>query len=1024
MIRSTSRFISFALLVLALAPVTSAQYFGRNKVQWENFDFKVLRTEHFDIYYYDQEKDVVADAGRIAERWYERLSRVFEHEFTRKPFVLYANHADFQQTTTTSGLIGEGTGGFTDAFQNRMVLPLTGNWADNDHVIGHELVHVFQFDIANSAASQQRGRRFDLSQLPLWLVEGMAEYLSKGRIDPLTAMWLRDATDNNRLPDLRQLTRDPRFFPYRYGQALLAYVGGRYGDAAVVNLFLAAGVYGLEESFSRALGVSHEQLFKDWHASARELYEPVFLRRPETLGKPLIGNAESRRGDLNIGPSMSPDGRWVAFLSSRELFSIDLFIADAQTGEVRNKVVSSGRDPHFDALRFIDSAGAWSPDSRKLAVVVFERGDNRLAIIDVESRSIEQRIAIPGVDALASPAWSPDGRSIAFSAQSTGVSDIIVYDLETKQVRRLTDDRYSDLQPVWSPDGRTIAFASDRGAGTDLALLEYNDLRISTVDVETGTVQTLPLFDNGKHINPQYGPEGSLYFIANPDGIANVYRYANGRLERMTNVATGVAGITQLSPALAVSMKTGRTVFSVFESDNYNIYSVPSNAQPEVVTASLGADVPRAAVLPPLRGTPDTITAYLERPAEGLPAPETPFQRLSYRPDLRLTYLGPPSFGVGANTAGEFGLGGSVSALFSDVLGEHLVGVTFQGGSSTGGLGTLFGGEVFYLNQENRFNWGGGLTHIPYISAFTIAFEDVIEVDGQPVQALIVEQRREITLLDEASVITRYPFSRTRRVEASAGYQRLGFDLEVFREVYVGGQLIDDDVETLDAPESINFFLGSAAFVGDSSVWGFISPVNGTRYRYEVEGYTGDLTFQTALADWRKYWFARPVTFAVRGLHYGRYGDDAEDNRISPLFLGNQSLIRGYEIDSFSGSECNAPEGTNECPVFDRLVGSKIGLVSAEVRVPLVGTTGYGLINAPSFPVELTGFFDVGVAWTEDEDAEIKWDPDSSERVPVASAGVALRILLAYIPLELYYAKPLHRPEEDWVFGFAIKPGW
>jgi len=173
--------VLFFLTVLFLSTTANAQYFGRNKVQWEHFDFKVLKTEHFDIYYYDREADVVNDVGRMAERWYVRLSRVFNHTFTRKPIVLYANPADFQQTTTTPEIIGQGTGGFTDPFMNRVVLPLTGDYAENDHVLGHELVHVFQFDVANTFSTNAR-RRFNLEQMPLWLVEGMAERHRRTRI--------------------------------------------------------------------------------------------------------------------------------------------------------------------------------------------------------------------------------------------------------------------------------------------------------------------------------------------------------------------------------------------------------------------------------------------------------------------------------------------------------------------------------------------------------------------------------------------------------------------------------------------------------------------------------------------------------------------------------------------------------------------------------------------------------------------------------------------------------------------------
>jgi hypothetical protein len=1024
-IRLAVRALVFTLAVALFSGDATAQYFGRNKVQWENFNFKVLRTEHFDIYYYEESEEVVADVGRIAERWYERLSRVFEHQFTRKPFVLYANHADFQQTTTTTGMIGEGTGGFTDAFQNRMVLPLTGNWADNDHVIGHELVHVFQFDIANtSSTGGMNQRRMNLSALPLWLVEGMAEYLTKGRIDPLTAMWIRDATANDRLPTLRNLTRDPRYFPYRYGQALLAYVGGRYGDQAVVNLFLAAGMYGVDQAFSRALGVPHQQIFEQWHAAARELYEPVFLRRPDALGSPLIGGRDSRSA-LNIGPTLSPDGTKVAFLSTRELFTIDLFVADAATGRIQRNVLSSASNPHFDALRFIDSAGSWSPDGRRLAAVVVERGDNRIAIIDAERGGIERRIKVPGVEALSNPAWSPDGRWMAFSAQARGVSDIVIYNMETEEVRYLTKDPYSDLQPVWSPDGRTITFTTDRGQGTDLALLQYSDLRLATVDVASGRVDILPLFPDAKHINPQYGPDGSVYFIANPDGIPNVYRYnAATGVARMTNVSTGIAGITQLSPALAVAVRGGNMVFSVFENDNYNLYSLPANAPAEPASTAAQPGIRRAAVLPPLTSTGPSVTGYLLRPEEGLPPQNASFPVTNYRPNLRLTYLGPPALGVGVGTGGEFGVGGSLSALFSDVLGEHMVGVTFQGGSSTGGFGTLFGGEAFYLNRQNRINWGGAVTHIPYVSAAARAYNDVIIVNGQPTAATIYEELRREETFDELSAITMYPFSRTRRLEANVGYQYISFDNELRRQVYVGGRLVDDDVIGLPSPGSIGIARAALAFVGDSSYFGFISPVRGTRYRFEAETLSGDLDFQTGLADYRRYFFMRPMTFAVRGLHYGRYGSGSEDPRISPLYLGRSTLVRGYEAGSISADECDTPAGTDLCPVYDRLLGSKLAMFSTELRVPLFGTREYGLINAPALPVELVGFVDGGVAWTEDQDPELRWDTGSRDRVPVFSAGVAARILLAYIPIEIYYAKPFQRPQQGWEFGFAIKPGW
>jgi Tol biopolymer transport system component len=1014
------------LFLLSFSTTLNAQYFGRNKVQWEHFDFKVLKTEHFDIYYYDREADVVNDVGRQAERWYTRLSRTFNHTFNRKPIVLYANSADFQQTTTTSELIGEGTGGFTDPFMNRVVLPLTGDYAENDHVLGHEMVHVFQFDIAASITNSRR--RFNLEMMPLWIVEGMAEYFSKGRVDPLTSMWIRDAELHNRLPTLRQLERDPYYFPYRYGQAILAYIGGRFGDDAVVRYFLAAGMSNPEAAFDRALGVPAKQLFTDWQESAHELYAPIVADRPSEPGTPLIGSKQGSRGNLNVGPAYSPDGKYIAFLSTRAIFDIDLFLADAQTGKVLRRLASTDRNGHFEALRFIDSAGSWSADSRRLAFVTFEKGDNYLGIVDAESGKFES-IKVPGIDAITSVAWSPDGKTIAIAGQATGVSDLFLFDTESKEVKRLTNDKFADLQPAFSADGRTIAFVSDRGTGPDANLeqLYFQGMRISTIEISSGIIKTLPLFSNAKNINPQYGPDGSIYFIANPEGLADIYRYSpDGRVNRVTRVQTGVSGITDMSPAMSVAQRTGDIAFSLYEGDNYNIYKLAANPPTIAVeTTNTAPSSARAGQLPPLRGTGSTITAYLQNPSEGLLPANTIFQQAKYHSALHIAYLGPPTIGVGVSSFGA-GVGGSVSAYYSDILGYHNLGVTFQGGgtSGVGTVGDQLAGEVFYLNQQHRLNWGIDTTHLPYVTAFTSSFQAPVTVNGTTFLADVIQQERDIQRFDDVSLIVQYPFSQTRRLEFTGGFEHQALKSEIETAVIVGNTVVSDT--TQQSPFNFSLTLGhaSTAFVGDSTVFGFLSPVRGTRYRYEASEYTGDLKFQTALADYRKYFLMNPVTFAVRGIYYGRYGTDSESGKISPLYIGQDTLIRGYNISSIGLDECVSTPGSSSCPVFDRLVGSKIGVANLEVRLPLVGNKQFGLVSG-FVPTELFGFADAGAAWTSNETVKLRFAKNNAtDRIPVTSVGVGVRLLLAYIPLEFYTAKPFQRPQRNWVTGFNITGGW
>ncbi len=272
-----------------------AQYFGRNKVQYDGFEFQVMVTPHFDIHYYPVEGAAIEDLARMAERWYERYARFFQYEFEgSKPLVIYADHPDFQQTNTLQDFLGESTGGVTESLKNRVILPMTGSYQDTDHVLGHELVHAFQYDIAES---RQGAGLMGLTRLPLWLIEGMAEYLSVGREDPLTAMWMRDAVRRDDIPTIKKMGTDFRYFPYRFGQALWAYIGGTYGDDAVASLFRNSLRRGWEPSLAAILGMDTKALSEAWAEAMKAEYLPLMEGRdaPSAVGT-LILSPETGSG--------------------------------------------------------------------------------------------------------------------------------------------------------------------------------------------------------------------------------------------------------------------------------------------------------------------------------------------------------------------------------------------------------------------------------------------------------------------------------------------------------------------------------------------------------------------------------------------------------------------------------------------------------------------------------------------------------------------------------------------------------
>ncbi|MBW3660410.1 MAG: peptidase S9, partial [Gemmatimonadetes bacterium] len=429
LLRGAALFLSVGAFAAILPPDLSAQYFGRNKVQYEDFRFRSIQTEHFDVYYYPEMESAARDAARMAERWYGRLSSVFVHEFDeRKPIVLYADKADFQQTNTTPAFISEATGGFTEGIKNRVVMPFAETYADTDHVLGHELVHAFQFDLAQQALRSEEGPA-GIQTLPLWAIEGLAEYLSLGRSDAHTAMWMRDAVLRDDLPTLEQLSRDPRFFPYRFGHAFWAYVGGRWGDEVVIALYRSVGARGLKSSILRTLGVDPDTLSAEWIAASKAHYGPLLEGRAAPADVARL--VEVEREDWVLAPVLSPDGRRAVFISGLDVFTYDLFVADVESGRVLGKLASASREPHFDALAFTNTSGAFSPDGRRFAFVTFVQGDNRIVIVDVESQEIHRELALGDVGAVTSLDWAPDGRTIVFGGQEGAVPDLWRVDLET-----------------------------------------------------------------------------------------------------------------------------------------------------------------------------------------------------------------------------------------------------------------------------------------------------------------------------------------------------------------------------------------------------------------------------------------------------------------------------------------------------------------------------------------------------------------------------------------------------------------
>ena len=1008
--------------LVILAGSLQAQYFGRNKASYEKFDYKVYQTPHFDIHHYLSAENSLNTYSEWAEQWYDMHQRVLHDTiYARNPIILYNDHADFQQTNAISSNIGVGTGGVTEAFKNRVILPFAMSNQQSFHVLGHELVHAFQYNmIINGDSTSLR----NLANLPLWMVEGLAEYMSIGSIDPHTAMWMRDAVLHDDVPTLKDL-QNPKYFPYRYGQAFWSFVTGLKGDGIIAPYFKATAMFGMEYATQAVLGMSLENLSELWVNSIKKQYGPFLRDKKEHFtGQELIG--EENSGRINIAPAISPNGRYVIFLSEKDLFSVDLYLADISEKKIIRKVASSTRSGHIDDFSYIESAGTWSPDSRQFAFVGISKGRNILLVKDVESGKTVMESQLDGVPAFSSPNWSPDGRKIVVAGLVQGQVDLYTFDVRTKKVEQITDDQYSETLPYWMPDGTRIVFSTDQLSMERGRINGKWAFNLAVLDLDSGKTEPIDIFPGADNLNPVVDPDGNILFLSNRDGFRNIYEYEmeSGKVFQVTDYLTGVSGITQYAPAISMAVRRERLMYTRYAKNTYEAYLARPEDYLMKEVDPMDVDFSAGALPRPL---PEEITSLVDLQLDRIdqaPAPSpASFAQVPYKPQFKLDYIG-GSAGVGIGTSPAFGtttgIAGGVDLLFSDILGNSSI---FTSLALNGEIYD-FGGQVAYINRKNRIKWGGAISHIPFRSTRGgyMGVDSIFYDDNSYLLAdhYIFDVQR--TFEEKATAFAFYPFNTTLRLEGEASVAYYSTRVDRYNNYYDAfGQLILQEREKGQSPPSFSLFNVGAALVYDNSFFGLTAPLQGSRFRFGVDRYFGEFNFLAPNVDYRIYRFLRPVALAFRATHYGRYGKDSQQG-LFPLFLGSPWYIRGYNAN-------NAEEILVKNDIsIDNLYGSKIGVVNFEVRIPFTGPERLAMFKSGFLFTDLNFFLDGGISWYNfDQFGEDVSNIDGTryDKVkPLFSSGVSLRInLFGAMVLEPYYAVPIQKVTRG-VFGLNIFPGW
>ena len=866
--------ISFTLLFVILLTdrpaIAQGFYFGRNKVQYTNFDWHVMETDHFDIYYYPEMEEVARQGAQFAEESFKILKPRFNHSITRRiPLIFYSSHLYFQQTNVTPGFIPEGVGGFFEFLKGRVVIPSNGDMNQFRHVIRHELVHVFMHSKVYNVF--RNNNRLDGPFPPLWFTEGLAEHWST-EWDAQAEMVLKDAVLNNYEIGLENIYAvNGTFTMYKVGQNILDYIRDKYGDDKILMILENLWKYDrFEDSFKDALGMSYTEFDNEYLYYLKKKYYPMMADNDfnSQTSQTIV------RDGFNFKPAFyqSEKGDYVVFVGNRTGYS-SIFMkrmqqTDFDADEEVEVLIKGEASSDFEAFHIFDS----KIDVNRNGKLIFSSKSGEtdaLYIYDIPRRKIISKHYFKDLVGLYSPSWSPSGDEIVFSGlKKSGYKDLFVFDTQTEQLSQLTDDFYDDQAPSWSPDGKSIAFSSDRTAygskgATNIFLINKD-----------GSGLKYMTYGNQKDETPVFSPDGSyLAYTSDMSGTYNIYLVKNPLDKKKAENPIRVDRVTHSVGTIFDPewTDTKELLFGTFESRRFQI-RLTDGLMEQIDSSQM--------ISQPVSEPISDMWNFKKINPSGISS-NRPYVN-QYDLDIVQTQVSQDPI---------FGTTGGAQLAFTDLLGNEQYNILIYNNARTSSdLLKSFNFAITKISLGQKINYAYGI--------FRFAGEFY-----NPEDAFYYEDR--IGGLFALS----YPFSQFSRLELNQSISYSDKDWSFLQRRYA--------------------WLNSTflSFIYDNSIWTYTGPIEGMRLNLTF-GNTFDFAFSnvnylTGLADLRYYYRTSLRTaYAVRFLSLFNEGKETRQ-----FYFGGSWDLRGYPRWSLRGRRIFLLSQEFRFPMID-LIGMQLPFFS------------------------------------------------------------------------------------------------